>query len=395
MRYYMLNKTGNAKLLFPVMFLKEFFTGFELGGFQYALLFIGKELGISSATMGGLVSAQFLALLLAPLFTGKLSDKVGKKIIIIVFSLILSIGCIIITASGTFAILAIGIFVLGIGFGATENASIAALSDAYGKNAGKYINIGQSGFGLGAVVAPLVSSFAINTLGMSWRAIFYAVAVAFVVVAILSAITGFTKVVVKVENKSHQKHGAKYFTPVLIGLMVCMFMYAGGENGTTFFMNTFFTDTLGSQAHAAWSLSVFWIAMAISRFVGGFLHRHQRYVVLFGFIGGATMMILMSMNSSPTIGIFICFGLGLMIGPVWPFLMSMGNAEFPNDTGFVSSILFSASSLGGTLIPPTMGGISDMTSTRAAYMFLAGLAAMAILVYFVSYFRVKGRREKI
>lgn len=56
-----------------------FLLGFESGGFQLALLKIAREFVLTNTEMGGLVSVQFLAMMIMPVIFGTLADIVGKK----------------------------------------------------------------------------------------------------------------------------------------------------------------------------------------------------------------------------------------------------------------------------------------------------------------------------
>ena len=65
-----------------------FLLGFEDSGLQYILLKAAQEFHLSQAEMGSLVSTQFSAVTIAPLFMGAVSDRIGKKKVAVFFSMI-------------------------------------------------------------------------------------------------------------------------------------------------------------------------------------------------------------------------------------------------------------------------------------------------------------------
>jgi len=66
--------------------LSIFMNGFETGGYQAALLYIGQEFDLSIGQQGILASVQLFATMIAPLLLGPLADRIGKKIMLVLFT---------------------------------------------------------------------------------------------------------------------------------------------------------------------------------------------------------------------------------------------------------------------------------------------------------------------
>ena len=66
--------------------LSIFMNGFETGGYQAALLYVGQEFDLSIGQQGMLAAVQLFATMIAPLLLGPLADKIGKKIMLVFFT---------------------------------------------------------------------------------------------------------------------------------------------------------------------------------------------------------------------------------------------------------------------------------------------------------------------
>lgn len=97
-----------------------FLLGIETGGLQFVLLKIAREFGLSQMSMGSLMSVQFIAVTAAPLLVGALSDRIGKKIVIIVGCLIFALSAALCICAETVVLLQIGICGIGVAFGSLE-----------------------------------------------------------------------------------------------------------------------------------------------------------------------------------------------------------------------------------------------------------------------------------
>ncbi|MBE5759591.1 MAG: MFS transporter [Clostridiales bacterium] len=69
-----------------------------------------ESFGLSMTELGTLLSCQFLASMITPLITGRLSDVIGKKKVLIGGIALFAIGCFVISLSKTAAVCKIGIF---------------------------------------------------------------------------------------------------------------------------------------------------------------------------------------------------------------------------------------------------------------------------------------------
>ena len=77
-------ETGKQRLfLAAVICYIGFILGFEDGGLQCILADISADFSFSGTQMGSLASVQFAGTIIGPMFAGVVSDRIGKKRVII------------------------------------------------------------------------------------------------------------------------------------------------------------------------------------------------------------------------------------------------------------------------------------------------------------------------
>ena len=142
-----------------------------------ALPILVRELGVTEGELNISLNAGIVAAAVATLVGGTLSDRYGRKSVIIAGMLLGIIG-------NLFCAMSNGIFMLcfmrgvsGFGSGVVETVAAAMLKDSFtGKRFQKNMTILQSVAAIGPIFAPVLGAFLINI--SSWRAIFFFLAAA-------------------------------------------------------------------------------------------------------------------------------------------------------------------------------------------------------------------------
>lgn len=368
----------SQNLLIPLGLLLPFFLGVQGGGFQLALFSVGKTFHLSNASMGSLVSVQYLAFIVGPLLISIIIDKVGKKKVAIFATLTFSLGCITLIFTPTILLFVVGIFIVGFGMSVCQSAMSSALSDAYQNNAGKYINMAQGFYSLGAVISPLILQVAMDSLGFTWKLVFIFSGGGLLFLTVPLFFTKFTE-----EKNAREKEkihpfslfSKKPFLLILIGII----LYVSYESGAAFFFNSFFTLELQASDLSAFAISLFWSAMVITRFLGGMFHKYTKLFILGGFAGASISFLFLATSTNSTIALTCCFFLGLFSGPIWPTLLALATQESPSNSGVIASAVMCVSGIGGALSPLIMGSVADLLSIRASFSVLVVIALLGLL----------------
>jgi MFS family permease len=132
---------------------------------------IKLDIPMSYSQVGFILSGQFAGMLPTVLIGGYLSDKYGKKPILIAGGGILSLGLLGSMLSRNYTSLLIWTLIIGIGFGIYEVGINALCSDSSDSNKGGAMNYLHFFFGIGAIVGPLIVTLSLK-LFSSWHLVY-------------------------------------------------------------------------------------------------------------------------------------------------------------------------------------------------------------------------------
>jgi DHA1 family bicyclomycin/chloramphenicol resistance-like MFS transporter len=173
------------KGLIIFMALMNMFIPLSTDMYLPALPSMNSYFGSTSAITNLTLSAFFLFYALGILFWGPLSDKYGRKPILLVGSIVYAISSVACALSVNIYFLIAARILQGIGSGGITSVSMAIVKDSYsGKKRESVLAICQSISGLAPMVAPIVGAFIISF--SDWRGSFWALALISVVNLVFS-----------------------------------------------------------------------------------------------------------------------------------------------------------------------------------------------------------------
>jgi sugar porter (SP) family MFS transporter len=150
-----------------VVSLGGFLFGFDAGIISGVMSYAGPEFDLNDVQFGWVVSSPSFAAMIAMLISGRLSDVIGRKKILIVVALLYAISAITSAYAISYEMLYIARMVGGLAFGAAlilAPTYIAEISSA--ENRGKLVSIQQLNIVLGFFVA-FLSNYYFNKLNSS------------------------------------------------------------------------------------------------------------------------------------------------------------------------------------------------------------------------------------
>ena len=150
-----------------------FVLGLDTGGFQQILLKIAEEYNLSYAMMSSLVTAKCIANFACLLLFGPLSDRVGKKKILLCATALFSAGSLLAGVAHSFPITFLSIVFIGMAFGICESLSTAVLADAFPMKREQILIFSQAFFSAGAVVGPWIITNLMEYVWRDWRIDFF------------------------------------------------------------------------------------------------------------------------------------------------------------------------------------------------------------------------------
>ena len=152
----------SKKLLFIsfVVSLGGFLFGFDAGIISGVISYVGPELNLTDGQIGWVVSAPSWAAMIAMIFSGRLSDRLGRKKILLLVAFLYAVSALLSAYAVTYEMLSLARMIGGLAFGAALILApmyIAEISTA--ENRGVLVSIQQLNIVLGFFAAFLSNYF--------------------------------------------------------------------------------------------------------------------------------------------------------------------------------------------------------------------------------------------
>ncbi|SKB92252.1 Fucose permease [Lachnospiraceae bacterium] len=368
--------------LAALLLLSIFMNGFESGGYQAALIHIGTEYSLDNRAQGIMASIELFATMIAPLLLGTLADKVGKKIVLVAFTVIRAVSCVVISVATGSVLFAVGIFVLGFATSIIQYVAIAQMMDGYPVSNHNRMGLIAAMYALGAVVAPIIVGNAVKT-SLGWKAFFAVDLAVSAVLSILLIITSFkpreeipdTPEFAESDQGKATYTGSGFYVVGVALLSIIMFIYVGVENGVGFFINGYMHDTMDSM-NGYIALSLFWMAMIPSRVLCGVFAKYRRELLCGAPAGAALSLAAFSFIRTDISAFVIVFIMGLFCGAIYPNVLTYASDFAGKKTATVTAIITVATGIGGTVMSAAFGFLETAFGYTGAFLILSGLLAL-------------------
>lgn len=371
-----------------------FFVGFEMGGFQLALRSISGEFSAGTIGAGLLVAAQYASVILMPLLFGRISDRVGKRKVMLAFSLLFLLGCALSALAQSVFAFAAGVFCIGAGYSVCETTGSAALSDVSPAHGARWVNLSQGALSLGAVTSPVLTQFGTRAFGWSWRAVFFITAAGALVAFGPLLLSRFPSGAGATEQPPSKPVRSFFADPAFLLFFCSILLYVGLENGFGYFTESLFSLELNAASLGAYAISAYWASMALSRFVFGLLPFRPERSLLVCLLVSGVLFAALALLSVPVLSLAFCALIGFAFGPVWSNLMNLAAERHPGSSGGAMGLMSAGCGLGGALFPALMGVLSARVDLRAAFLLLAFSAlAAGALSFFATRAQLRGNPQ--
>lgn len=350
-----------------------------------------EEMNISYGTGGNIFFGQYLGFLIATLFTGLLADRFGLKSVILLAGALMLIGAGGYSSLNTIWLLALSLFILGLGLGGLELGPNALIVSIHHERKGLFLNLMSVFHGLGSMLAPLAAGWLL-TMGVFWRTIYH-----WELFLILAFILYF--VLIRFPQKDAQEHeGLDFkqlskvaFQPSLIWFYISIALYVAVEIGMASWMVTFLQNEQSqSVAESTRALTIFFGTIMLGRFVGGFLVHRIGYLrsILFASIA-SVVCIAVGLFGPPDLSFFLPLT-GLFFSIIFPTITAAVSDRHTKNTNSILGMLFTCAGAGGMVGPWIIGLTSDAFGLQTGFSMNL---AFAILMTFAIYVLMKGKQH--
>ena len=319
-------------------------------------------------SLGGAITfMEYTGFFLGTFFAGYLADLFGRK-----FPLLLAACCLLFGITGySFAsglpFFFFFIFFIGLGCGSLELAGGNIIISVRPADSGRYLNLLNAFFGIGAVFTPIVAGWLFSQ-AVSWRSV-YQLSLAVVLPAGIYFL--FMKlpkenVCRKKEQVSIREMAEMVLHPNVRLLYLAIFSYVAAEMGVATWMMDFLQQFRHiSVMESSVYLSVHFAGIAVGRLLGSlFVDRmgHLQSLLLFSALSSA--FIAIGSFGPASVSVVLAFtGFGYSI--IFPTATAVVSAVPSPHPGTKLGLFYGAGGLGGAVGPWAAGLFNDLMGQKA------------------------------
>jgi FHS family L-fucose permease-like MFS transporter len=355
--------------------------------------YVKDDFQLSDSLAQLLPSMVFLWFALLSIPTGIFQDRRGKKLTANLGMMLTALGLLVPFIHYSYLTAIIGFMILGIGNTILQVSANPLLLDISSDDA-KAANLSLSQFikASAAMLSPIITAALVKFTG-NWKLIFP-------IYAGISVLTVIWLYSIKVEESKPEKKPATFSSvlalfriPFVVIMVLSTFLMVGFDVGINSnianFLRTRFSISLES---ASFGISLYFASLMVGRFAGAVLLRKinpDRFLIwsavitLLGLAG-----IIISENLAVTRVMIVIAGLGF--SNTFPVVFAKIVARMPEYANELSSLII-LSVIGGAVIPPIMGVLSDNVGVIAS-MFV--LVFCMIYVLFASIYAMRSNNQK-
>ena len=403
----MTNSKTSTRFAFVMITSLFFLWGFVHNLDPILIPHLKKAFSLTTLQASLVDSAVFIAYFVVAIPAGIIMKRFGYKTGIIVGLLFFAVGSYLFIPSAntqSYVFFLVALFVIACGLTILETAAnpyASLLGDP--KTAVQRLNLAQSFNGLAATIAPIIGAKIILTEGVpeailqsmepSAKAIALATEASSVklpyfilgsVILVVAVIFWFIKLP---KIKENDESGGGIFQALkhvhLRWAIVSQFFYVGAQVCVFSFFILYATEAAGISEMEAAKYAGFGVGMAfmIGRFVGTFFMKYVSPVKLLCIY--ASICAVLSIIAMFVVGmtaIFVVIATAFFMSVMFPTIFSLGIKDLGADTKFGSSLII-MSIVGGALLPPVFGHISDIYH-NTQYGYIVPFVSFVVILCF-------------
>jgi MFS family permease len=366
-------------LLQPTVIVGLFAAGMGVALLGSVKVALTRRLCIDESRVGGLISVFGFVMIPVVLLMGVLIDTLGREIVLISGSVLMASALVVLARSKAYWHALLGVLLLSAGWATSINVLNVLMPSTFHGSAVYATNVGNSLFGLGAFLTPVVAAFLIRRTGFTSGLLVLA---AFALTFGLLALGSHCPEVVRSESSPGAAVDAASFwsnrTMWLCAL--ALFFYMPLEATMAAWFTTYLGDNGVKEGTASVLLSAFWLAFVVSRLSVAFNvfqlpSGSEATIILVASLAGVAALTGVVLGHNPRLAGALVIVAGLVFGPIFPTLMAvlLSHCE-PAMHGRAVGLFFAVGGLGWTTIPALIGAYARRTNVQQAFRIAVGAA---------------------
>lgn len=315
----------------------------------------GGAQGLMSSLINVGAVAAFLT---APMMQGRAKKTtvllIGVSFMIVAFTLLGVIRSLI-------GLIAASLLV-GLGFGWVDANCNATMVDLHHDDSAKYLGFLHGGFGVGALLAPIVIGFLLSRVTWHTVSFFMSALIAVAGVAFILLLTSSKKCVpAPAKEQPLTLSGVKTFLfqrKNMLMLLATM-LYALSQSGFLVWIVRYMTLQYNAEQMGSYALSLYWVFGTISRIFAPRLKIRPLVLFLLGVVLTFVFQIIGVLSHSALIMCIMGAAIGLVSGHCVPMILSVASKDNPGNSALIASSFLISVYATNSVSPLLMGALAS------------------------------------
>jgi MFS transporter, FHS family, glucose/mannose:H+ symporter len=345
---------------------------------------LARQTGRSLGEIGRVFIAVFGGSLLAQILGGPISDRFGRRLVLVLGLLLFGLGTAGMVASHRMLWLLLAAIVAGIGYGGCTLAVNVIASEIAPERRASTVNLVNLFYAMGAIAGPLIAGALLEARGSALATLGIGSALLLLLVPI--SLRG-----VSIDHERRRVHetieahpvgvGLDAATPFIVALGLLLALYVGSEASLGAWAPVYLQQSTPlDAAGATTATAAFWVALCGGRLlaaIAGVRISAERLLVLSLLGSAAGALLLVVGHGLASVSVVALALLGLTFGPIYPTGVAIVTGRFAGAAGAATSRIGLLAALGGMALPWLQGVVLTHWGTRtSAWLTLAVLIAM-------------------
>jgi MFS transporter, FHS family, L-fucose permease len=343
---------------------------------------LARQAGRTLGEVGRVFVAVFGGSLLAQIFGGPISDRFGRRVVLVLGLLLFGLGTAGVVASHRMLWMLAAAIVAGIGYGGCTLAVNVIASELVPERRASTVNLVNLFYAMGAIAGPLIAGAFLEARGSALPTLWIGSALLLLLVPISLygvAIDHTVGVAPVTREPLHVAAGLDAATPFIAALGLLLALYVGSEASLGAWAPVYLQQsTRLDAAGATTATAVFWVALCGGRLlaaVAGVRLSAERLMVVSLVAAAGGGLVLVAGHGVASISVVALALLGLAFGPIYPTGIAIVTGRFASAAGAATSRIGLLAALGGMALPWLQGVVLTRWGTRTS-----GWLALAVLV---------------
>ena len=324
---------------------------------------------------GSLQLGRSITLVISMVFCGFASGLWGKRLMMAVGLIFMSLGTIAGALAPSYAFLLLVVCLSGLGMGNIEGLATPVVQDLHPKEPGKYLNFAHAFWSVG-IVALVIVTGALLRFGVSWRIVVGFTGLIGLVPAVLFLIPDRKGIYPDVNEKAHWREICAYVVQIMrikrFWLHFAAMFFAGGaEFCLTFWCASFIQVEYGGTAWAAGAgTAAFSAGMIVGRMGSSWLVPQdglKRLILAMALLSTGVCLFFPFLQSLWWLFVLL-FIAGVTAGPFWPSIQSYSSTRMRVDNTMLFVLLSCSGVPGCGVFTALMGVFGDWFGLRMSFL---------------------------